>query len=70
MNKEPSSTILKYLDIQTEVAPSMPQTVFPEGLTWDGTQGASINDIHKIFGFADPLPQFPHLELICSIKFT
>ena len=31
-------------------------------------QGASINDILKIFGFFTPPCQ--HLELICSMKFT
>ena len=33
-------------------------------------KGASINDIRNIFRFFDPLSPCPHLELICSIKFT
>ena len=32
-------------------------------------EGASINDICKFVRFFDPLPPYPHLELICSIKF-
>ena len=43
--------------------------VFPEvcGLT---TRGASRYDIRKFFGFFDPLPASPHLDLIYTIKFT
>ena len=43
--------------------------VFPEvcGLT---TRGASRYDIRKFFGFFDPFPPCPHLELIYTIKFT
>ena len=32
--------------------------------------GPSTYDVRKIFRFFDPLPPCPHLELICSIKFT
>ena len=32
--------------------------------------GASINDISKYFGFFDPRPPCPLLELICRIDFT
>ena len=33
-------------------------------------EGASINDIGKIFGFFDLLPPCQHLELIYTMKFT
>ena len=33
-------------------------------------EGASINDICKFVRFFDPLPPYPHLDLIYSIKFT
>ena len=32
--------------------------------------GASINDVHKIFGFFDPLPPCSHLDVINTIIFT
>ena len=31
--------------------------------------GAYRYDVHKIFGFFDPLPPCPHLELIYTVKF-
>ena len=33
-------------------------------------RGASRYDVGKFFGYFDPLPPCPHLDLICSIKFT
>ena len=38
-----------------------------EGNQGRATHGASINDILKMFGIFDPLPPYPHLELVCSI---
>ena len=38
-------------------------------LAFQAGRGASINDIHKIFGFFGPLSPRPHLELIDTIKF-
>ena len=50
-----------------------PPACLPSGLPTDYlfcSWGASINDIRNIFGFFDPLPPCPHLELINPLKIT
>ena len=61
--------------IHVSLITTSPITIFSPPPLFSATsnlsnKGASINDIRKIFGFFDPLPSCPHLELIYTTKFT